>query len=238
MLPTTQGLLAEALDCIRKGTQGQPFASRAELARASKVSDANLSRWISGTATPTLKKLESVLAALGVSLVLPEGLKSVPRSPAALAAVSGTGCKGYFPVPVLTSAKETSAAQNEEKTRNSLLVPVEYATSSMEAMYIDKSERSMCPQIQPGDTVLIERNIPQGDYDNSIYLVQKPPSVGGGYLLQRVKTTIVRNKPTVIFFSDNTTEGYAPMCFDISLYPEASLRYAVLGKVVYRMGSL
>lgn len=238
MLPTTQGLLAEALDCIRKGTQGQPFANRAELARASKVSDANLSRWISGTATPTLKKLESVLVALGVSLVLPEGLKSVPRSPVALSAVPGVTCKGYLPVPVLTNIHEASAVVDEEKQRHSLLVPVEYATNSMEAMCIAKNERSMFPHIHPGDTVLIEKDIPLGDYDNSIYLVQKPPSVGGGYMLQRVKTTTVRNKLTVIFFSDNTTEGYVPMCFDISLYPEASLRYAVLGKVVYRMGSL
>lgn len=236
MLPITQGLLADALDCIRRGTQGQPFASRAELARASKVSDANLSRWISGTATPTLKKLESVLAALGVSLVLPDGLKPAGRSSACLTYMQDSEfAHGYCHIPVLGQVGTGDAACPQ---RQSLLAPANFAKASMVAVHIALEERSMLPRLQPGDTVLVDRDIPAGQYDNSIYLVQTPPSEGSKYMLQRVTFTKLHNRPAVLFFSDNSSEGYAPLCFEIALYPEASLHYAILGKVVYRMGNV
>jgi len=59
-------LLQAALDILRQATSGSPFASRADLARATGVSQANLSRWLSGVATPTLRTLEPILNALGV----------------------------------------------------------------------------------------------------------------------------------------------------------------------------
>lgn len=65
-------LLESALDILRAAASGKPFANQTQLARATGESEANISRWLSGNATPTLRKLEPVLSSLGVRFVMPE----------------------------------------------------------------------------------------------------------------------------------------------------------------------
>ncbi|MBQ3059887.1 MAG: helix-turn-helix domain-containing protein [Desulfovibrio sp.] len=65
-----QSLLAQALQILRSAVSGYPYASQSELARASGESEANISRWLSGAVTPTLRKLEPVLMALGVGFTI------------------------------------------------------------------------------------------------------------------------------------------------------------------------
>lgn len=71
--PQNKGLLEAALEILRDAVNGRPFANQAQLARASGESEPNISRWINGTSTPTLRKLEPVLMTLGVTLTLPHG---------------------------------------------------------------------------------------------------------------------------------------------------------------------
>ncbi len=65
-------LLEAALAIVRRAASGHPYANQAQLARATGVSEANISRWLSGKARPNLHKLEPVLNTLGVRLVAPE----------------------------------------------------------------------------------------------------------------------------------------------------------------------
>ncbi len=66
------GLLEDALNILRNAVSGHPFRTQAELARATGESEANISRWLSGAATPTLRRLEPVLMTLGVRFTIPE----------------------------------------------------------------------------------------------------------------------------------------------------------------------
>ena len=68
-----KSLLKSALDILREAASGNPYANQAQLARATGESEANISRWLNGSATPTLRKLEPVLMALGVRLILGPG---------------------------------------------------------------------------------------------------------------------------------------------------------------------
>ncbi len=73
-----KSLLESALDILREAASGNPYASQAQLARATGESEANISRWLSGASIPTLRKLEPVLMALGVRLILGPGPDPVP----------------------------------------------------------------------------------------------------------------------------------------------------------------
>ncbi|MDO5484635.1 MAG: KpsF/GutQ family sugar-phosphate isomerase [Desulfovibrionaceae bacterium] len=57
---------------MRQAVSGRPFSNQAQLARATGLSEGNISRWLSGASTPTLRKLEPILMTLGVRFALPE----------------------------------------------------------------------------------------------------------------------------------------------------------------------
>ena len=66
---TRHSLVTAALQIMRRAISGHPYRNQAELARASGISEANISRWLNGNVTPTLSKLEPVLLVLGARLV-------------------------------------------------------------------------------------------------------------------------------------------------------------------------
>ena len=84
-------LLQSAIDIMRQAVSGKPFTNQAQLARATGESEANISRWLSGASTPTLRRLEPVLMTLGVRFTLPgertaapsgrQGVDSLDRRP-------------------------------------------------------------------------------------------------------------------------------------------------------------
>lgn len=73
-------LLESAIEIMRRAVSGFPFRNQAELARASGVSEANISRWLSGKSRPTLSTLEPVLELLEARLVVVKKHKVVPRA--------------------------------------------------------------------------------------------------------------------------------------------------------------
>ncbi|MDO5484646.1 MAG: helix-turn-helix transcriptional regulator [Desulfovibrionaceae bacterium] len=80
LIPRKDSLVHSALEIIRRAVSGHPYRNQAELARATGVSEANISRWLNGNVTPTLGKLEPVLLALGAYLeVLLDRKPSVPK---------------------------------------------------------------------------------------------------------------------------------------------------------------
>ncbi len=100
-------LLKSALDILRRAVSGAPYSSQAQLARATGVSEANISRWLNGAATPTLCKLEPVLKTLGVRFALPDehplpapifGKEGVPALPPAFALKVPDNDRSMYPV--------------------------------------------------------------------------------------------------------------------------------------------
>jgi len=78
-VPQKYSLVHSALEIIRRAVSGHPYRNQAELARATGVSEANISRWLNGNVTPTLGKLEPVLLRLGVTLEVPRELEPAKR---------------------------------------------------------------------------------------------------------------------------------------------------------------
>ena len=108
--PSSKCLLESALDILRAAASGKPFANQAQLARATGESEANISRWLNGPATPNLRKLESVLSSLGMPFVLPDA-RSGHRRHAPCRRTSGKSGQAHVrPVPEKEYAGKGSQA--------------------------------------------------------------------------------------------------------------------------------
>ncbi len=243
MSQVSQGLLDAALDLIKRGTQGVPFSSRAELARAANVSEANLSRWLSGASTPTLKKLEPVLAALGAKLILPDENGTYATMPDVRLVLQDQyapqgGAKSpvendYVLVPLVGEVGGGSGLLPQRKEPEFWLpLPRNLVGPEMWIVRMGKGDRSMLPRVYPGDLVVIDRRRIGDVKPENIYLVQSPLSEGGGFALRRAKEVLVHNKSMLLFYADNAPEGYQPQIFDLNLYPGGNVREAIKGRVV------
>ena len=245
----SQGLLDAALDLIKRGTQGLPFTSRADLARAAEVSEANLSRWLSGASTPTLKKLEPVLAALGAKLVLPDEngtYTTVPDIRLSLPEKGQLFADGRIPVendfilvPLVGDVGCGSTLPSLHKDPELWIpLPRTLVGPEMWVVRVCKGDRSMLPRVHPGDFAVVDRRRIGDTKPENIYLVQQPTSEGAGISLRRARETTVHGKSMIMFYADNTAEGYQPQIFDLGLYPGSSLREAIKGRVVMLLSNI
>ncbi len=245
----SQGLLDAALDLIKRGTQGLPFTSRADLARAADVSEANLSRWLSGASTPTLKKLEPVLAALGAKLVLPDENGTYSTVPDIRLSLTGNGQPAtderiplendYILVPLVGEVGCGSILPSPHKDPELWIpLPRTLVGPDMWVMRVCKGDQSMLPRIRPGDLAVVDRRRIGDIKPENIYLVQQPPSEGNGINLRRAHEMSVHGKPMIMFYADNAVEGYPPRMFDLVQYPNASLREAIKGRVVMLLSNI
>lgn len=229
-------LLEAALQIIRRAASGSPYASQAELARATGESEANISRWLSGATTPTLRKLEPVLMALGARLTLPsDGPLAVPPVVVRHAASARPlDDEAFTAVPIVG---EVGAGHGvlplEVPPEEWVVVRTAEAAPAMWAVRVGRGERSMLPRIRPGDVVLVDTTCMERLRDEDVYLVQEPPAEGSGYLLKRVCLEREHGRDLVVFYSDNAGEGYRPLFYDLALYPEQRLADAVKGRVTH-----
>lgn len=246
----SQGLLDAALDLIKRGTQGAPFASRADLARAAAVSEANLSRWLSGASTPTLKKLEPVLEALGARLVLPDGNGVyAPPPDIRLSFSAGSGlpaaeeripaANDYVLIPLLGEVGCGMALPARRKEPDRWIpLPRTLVGPEVWAVRVRKEDLSMLPRIHPGDIVVVDTRRIGDIKPENIYLVRHPACEGAGVELRRAREAVVHGKPMIMFYADNAAGGYAPQLFDLGLYSGGALREAVKGRVIMIISSV
>ena len=235
-----KSLLESALDILREAASGNPYASQAQLARATGESEANISRWLNGSATPTLRKLEPVLTALGVRIVLPYGAAARTE---AVGEQSNTTLPlkqraGFMALPMLGEVgADKPLPALIQKPEDWLMVQRELAPPSAVVLKVSEHERSMLPRICPGDMLLVDtaKKIPISERD--VYLVREPKRQRGGHLLRRVVVRKNGRQTFVLFYADNTAEGYAPLLYDLSHYENGDIHNAVKGKVILRLTS-
>ena len=217
-------------------SSGSPFPTQAALARATGQSEANISRWLSGSATPTLKKLEPILMKLGVRLILPG--ENGASAALHFQEPQPESCVAEFPfrsVPLMGEVGSGgSGLERAEKTSQWLPAPDRNATpGELWAMRASAQDHSMLPTIRPGDVVLIDRALVQEPCEEDIYLVKQPPGEGGGYLLKRVCLKRLRKETVVILYSDNAKAGYSPIIYDLSEYPQKALADVIMGRATH-----
>lgn len=256
MMTKKNSLLDTALELIRQGSCGSPYASRAELARAAHVSEVNLSRWLGGTSTPTLKKLEPVLTALGVTLQLPEGLcaqenmqqpGSIPTTKVAPVYSPPINIISYadtFKIPTLTTTDfilvpflgEPGKTLSTFEAVSWVPLPHSFAQPNMFMLRVPQKDRAMEPTLFPGDILLLEP-APQRLLAGDIYLVQEPPTHGGAFAIRRVRIQRTsKGQSLVIIYADNAQGGHSPIVHPIEQYDEEAFHRIVHGRVTWVCG--
>lgn len=231
---TTHTLLHKALEVIRMASSGHPFPSQAALARAMGESEANISRWLSGASTPTLKKLEPILIRLGVRFSLPSEETPPPlviHMPAP--SVSDDAPPAYIAVQLL--GETGTPFPPSQDAPEWLLIRACDASPHTVALRVGAQDRSMLPTLHPGDVVLIDRCGAAEPTSKDICLVQEPPAEGatGGWLLRRVSLKQQRRETLLVFTADNMAEDFPPAVYALSQYPDKTIAAAIQGKVTH-----
>lgn len=186
------GLLESALDILRQAASGKPYANQAQLARATGESEANISRWLSGASTPTLRKLEPVLMALGARLTLPGGKQPPAPNRKTRRSLILDSKPGKWGIP------------DDEKKLPPLL-----------ALEAAENDCSMLPAIAPGDVLLVDTLHHFPLRDGHIYLVRQPTS--GARTFRRLCLQRGKEGPMVLQ-PDNLLGGYEPFVCRLPLY--------------------
>ena len=178
------GLLESALEILRQAVTGRPFSNQAQLARASGESEANISRWLSGASTPTLRRLEPVLMALGVRFTMP-GEKA--------------------PTMAVHKRQPDLDIQPDHWRILDKAAPL----PDMLALEIRTDDLSMYPTLTPGDVVLVDTR-PAPLRDGQIYLVREPDKARGACMFRRLSMPRGHRYGLMILSPDNLAGGYKP----------------------------
>jgi len=207
---TQPGLLESALEILRQAVNGRPFANQAQLARASGESEPNISRWMNGTSTPTLRKLEPVLMALGVRFALPE--EAMP--------------------PMLPRRRQHNLDIRPDHWR---ILERARPLPDFLALEVQADDFSMCPTLSPGDVALVDTR-PAPLRDGHIYLMREPDKSRGAYMFRRLAMPRGHRFGLIILNPDNLAGGHMPILKHLTMRerPEAF----ILGVVSKRITSL
>lgn len=179
------GLLYSAINILRQAVSGHPFSNQAQLARASGESEANISRWLSGASTPTLRRLEPVLMALGVSFTMP-----------------GENA------PALSVHKQ----QRNLNIRpdNWRILDKSEPLPAILALEVKADDHSMQPTLSPGDVALVDTSrAPLRD--GQVYLVREPGKARGACMFRRLSMPRGHRYGLIVLNPDNLASGYTPM---------------------------
>ena len=185
------GLLESAIEILRQAVSGRPFANQAQLARASGESEANISRWLSGASTPTLRRLEPVLMALGVRFTMPgENVQAMP------------GRKRQHDLDI--------------RPDNWHILDKADPLPHTLALEVQQDDLSMHPTLSPGNVVLVDTR-PAPLHDGQVYLVREPDKVKGACMFRRLSMPRGHRYGLMILSPDNVAGGYAPMLKQLNM---------------------
>ena len=189
-----RGLLEDAIEILRKSVSGFPFKTQAELSRASGESEANISRWLSGASTPTLRRLEPVLMALGVRFALPDEDTRPLRQTEVHAAKS-----------MLNRVDSWKILKDKANLRQTIMLRMPIQDLSMQ------------PTINPGDIVMIDTTL-KSPKEKTVCLVEHTDEDNKtAYSFRRVLMARYHTPWTVIFCADNISAGYEPLLLDMNM---------------------
>jgi len=204
------GLLESAMEILRQAVSGHPFNNQAQLARASGESEANISRWLSGASTPTLRRLEPVLMALGVRFTMPGEI-----------------------APALPVSKQ----QHNLNIRpdNWRILDKSEPLPAILALEVKADDLSMQPTLSPGDVVLVDTSRAPL-HDGQVYLVREPGKARGACMFRRLSMPRGHRYGLIVLNPDNLAGGYAPMVKHLTMREQPE--NFILGLVTKRITSI
>ena len=185
-----QSLLQEALELIRRSVNGMPYKSQTELARASGESEANISRWLSGAATPTLRKLEPVLICLGVGFAMRKNVHARITQADLLSAEN-----------LLQDLDSWSSVADGTAKRRFL------------RLRMPAKDFSMQPAIFPGDIVLVDTSDKTLE-DGKIYLLEQKVGEHRHYVFRRVFVQNCGPNGSIVLYPETVTKTCRPCLMD------------------------
>nr|DAU30521.1 MAG TPA: putative transcriptional regulator [Caudoviricetes sp.] len=97
------------------------------------------------------------------------------------------------------------------------------------AVEIGPTSTSMCPLLNPGDIVLVDRDDKDVRYPGHIMLVRDPDDAG---MIKRVSLHRAKNDWIIQFYSDNAAEN-PPMLYSLREDYDGDLTKAVIGRVIW-----
>ena len=225
------------LTALREGVKS--YGSAAALARASGVSPANLSRWLSEERVPRLAEISPVLDLLGLNLSSPQkdasrdicfvDAKVVPAGEY----VEPPQAEDYLAAPLVGEVGAGPGYLPQEEVRSWFLVyrnlPAIRHRSDLMAVEIGKHSTSMQPLLNPGDIVLVDRNDRDVDYPGHIMLVRDPDGQG---MVKRVSVAKTKDDFVVQFYSDNAVHC-PPMVYSLRSDYLGEWERAIVGRVIW-----
>ena len=186
------GLLESAIEILRQAVSGRPFANQAQLARASGESEANISRWLSGASTPTLRRLEPVLMALGVRFAMPG--ENVPPLP---------GRRGQYDIDI--------------RPDHWRILDRADPLPDILALEVQADDLSMQPTLCPGDVVLVDTRRTAPLREGQIYLVREPDKMKGACMFRRLALPRGHRFGLLVLNPDNLAGGYTPIVKHVTM---------------------
>ncbi|MBQ3060241.1 MAG: helix-turn-helix domain-containing protein [Desulfovibrio sp.] len=185
-------LLESAIEILRQAVSGRPFANQAQLARASGESEANISRWLSGASTPTLRRLEPVLMALGVRFAMPGEV-----------------------APALPGRRRPHDI--DIRPDHWRILDRADPLPDILALEVQADDRSMQPTLCPGDMVLVDTRRTAPLHEGQIYLVREPDKVKGACMFRRLSLPRGHRFSLMVLSPDNPAGGYTPIVKHVTL---------------------
>ncbi|MBQ3059258.1 MAG: helix-turn-helix domain-containing protein [Desulfovibrio sp.] len=205
--PPQESLLQEALELIRRSINGIPYKNQKELARACGESEANISRWLSGAAAPTLRRLEPVLTCLGIGFTIRRNTH------------------------VRITQSELFSEENLLQNLNSWSSLADgTAKQRFLRLRMPGNDTSMQPAIFPGDIVLVD-TLDKSPEDGKIYLIEQQEGEDRNYVFRRA---FIQNREagcTVVLCPETITKNCRP------LMTEAPLLTGIIGSVRHSIRS-
>lgn len=227
----------KVLAALREGVT--TYGNAAALARASGVSPANLSRWLSEERVPRLAEISPVLDLLGVTPAAPQtdagrdvcfvDAKIVPAGEY----VEPPQAEDYLAAPLVGEVGAGPGYLPQDEVKSWFLVyrnlPAIRHRSNLMAVEIGRHSTSMQPLLNPGDIVLVDRNDRDVDYPGHIMLVRDPDGQG---MVKRVSVEQSRGDFIIQFYSDNAVRN-PPMVFSLRSDYLGEWDRAIVGRVIW-----
>ena len=211
--------------------------SAAKLARATGISNANISRWVNGVQIPKVSQIEPLLEMLGASLTIPDEQPLPSKevhfvSPQILPAGEGMAApaaEDFLAIPIVPEIMAKKGIVSPIDLQGWFMVPrntpsIRYKKDLL-AVVKDPDVNKQEPFIAGGDIVIVDRDDcepGQGDF----MLVCDPKGRG---MICRVSET--RDGDGLTFFSDSKIQ--APQVYSIKKDYAGDPRRAIIGRVLF-----
>lgn len=218
------------------------MGSARAFAKATGVSEPNLSRWLRGQQSPRLSELTKIMDFLNVKIDSKDLEGEIDRDVEFVSAKvveAGDNLKppvssDYLAAPMVGEVGAGPGYIPEERVKSWFLVyrqlPAVRFRRNLLAVEIGSTSTSMQPTLNPGDIVLVDRDDRDVQYPGRMMLVKDPCDNG---MIKRVALQDKSDGDVIItYYSDNVSQ-YPPMIFSLKKDFYGSWDRCIIGRVIW-----